>query len=47
MEQLEVELRFSVIRSELAKLATMLEPRAKKIVTYAVRILGLLEEARR
>lgn len=47
MTKLEVELRLSSIQAELRKLATMLDPKAAKVVTYAVRILGLLGEARR
>lgn len=43
MTQLEVQLRLSVIRAELALLADTLDPKAAKIVTYAVRVLGLLE----
>ena len=45
MSQLEVQLRLSVIRAELEKLALGLEPSAAKIVTYAVRILGLIGRA--
>lgn len=46
MTQLEVQLRLSVIRAELAKLADTLDPKAAKIVTYAVSVLGLLEARR-
>ncbi len=47
MDQLEMQLRLSVIRVELERLALTLEPKAAKVVTYAVRILGLVGEGRR
>lgn len=41
MSQLELRLRLSLIRAELAKLADGLDPRTAKVVRYAVRILGM------
>lgn len=39
---LETQLRLSVIRTELTQLATSLDPHAARIVSYAVRVLGML-----
>jgi hypothetical protein len=46
MSQLEAQLRLSVIRAELAKLVDTLDPKAARIVRYAVSVLGLLEARR-
>lgn len=42
MTPLEIELRLSLIRGELLKLADGLDGRAAKIVRYAANVLGLL-----
>lgn len=39
---LEIALRISVIRVELEKLANQLDPKAAKVIRYAVGVLGLL-----
>ena len=38
----QVVMRLSLIQTELKKLAIVLQPRAREIVSYAVRILGLV-----
>lgn len=44
---LETRLRISVIQAELTKLAGSLDPSAARIVSYAVRVLGMLNPAAR
>lgn len=46
MSALEVELRVSLIRVELAKLAEQLEearPKAARVLRYAAGVLGLMQ----
>lgn len=42
MTPLEVQLRLSIIRGELLKLADGLDGRAAKVVRYAASVLGML-----
>lgn len=44
---LETALRISVIRAELTKLATAMDPAAARIVSYAARVLGMLSASAR
>lgn len=41
MNTLEIELRISIIRNELLKIAETLGPDAGRVVRYAANVLGL------